>query len=76
MSQKPALVSLPNDDREAQPLRFLCEDTARRLNVVLRLVASHDCHDDDTAADGTGGFDLAVIQEELRRIREQLQEAL
>lgn len=74
MSEKPPLVFLPKDDRD-QALRFACEDSVYRLNVVLRLIENHDCRDDDAAADGTGGFDLTVMQEELRRIREQLQEA-
>ena len=58
-----------------------CSEAAYRLNVVIRLLNEHECGiggggdaaaHDDTADEDEGGYDLSVMREALRDIRDML----
>jgi hypothetical protein len=52
-----------------------CWEGAFRVNVVLRMLDDHDCFDDNVGDGGSGGFDLTVAKDELKRIRDILHAA-
>ncbi len=50
-----------------------CEEAAQRINVVIKMLGQHDCKEDDSADDSTGGYDLSILGEALAGIRDMLQ---
>jgi hypothetical protein len=53
----------------------VCEESAYRLNVAIRLLNHHECSDALSNADDEGGYDVAIIRDTLEGVRDALREA-
>jgi hypothetical protein len=85
MSRRPASPTSSTRTEETTSLGFArtpfdaCEETAKRLNVIIEMLNNHDCsvgigpqRPDDDPTDDNGGYDIAIMREALRDIRDML----
>jgi hypothetical protein len=49
-----------------------CDEAARRINVVIRLLSEHSCSEDIHSPESGHGYDLSMMRNALEAIRDSL----